>query len=29
MTLLDDTFFKGIKEDFEDTFGTPMKKITL
>ena len=26
MTLLDDTFFKGIKEDFEDTFGTPMKK---
>ena len=26
MTLLDDTFFKGIKENFKDTFGTPMPK---
>ena len=25
MKLLDDTFFKGIKEEFENTFGTPMK----
>lgn len=25
MTLLDDIFFKGMKEEFENTFGTPMK----